>query len=42
MSDKLERMLQLVGEFFDVKNDPEQLSITEEVRQINRNTIYYR
>ena len=31
MPDKMERMLQLVGEFFDVKNDPEQLSITEEV-----------
>src|SRR6185312_4231334 len=31
MSDKMERMLQLVGEFFDVKNDPEQLSINEDV-----------
>lgn len=31
MQDKMERMLQLVGEFFDVKNDTEQLSITEEV-----------
>lgn len=31
MSDKLERMLQLVGEFFDVKNDPDQLNVTEEV-----------
>lgn len=31
MADKLERMLQLVGEFFDVKNDPEQLSVNEEV-----------
>jgi len=33
MTDKLERMLQLVGEFFDVKNDPEQLSVTDEVRE---------
>lgn len=33
MADKLQRMLQLVGEFFDVKNDPEQLSITEEVME---------
>jgi hypothetical protein len=33
MTDKLERMLQLVGEFFDVKNDPEQLSVTEEVME---------
>jgi len=32
-SDKLERMLQLVAEFFDVKNDPEQLSVTEEVME---------
>lgn len=33
MPDKLERMLQLVGDFFDVKNDPEQLSVTEEVME---------
>lgn len=33
MPDKLERMLQLVGEFFDVKNDPEQLSIDETVME---------
>jgi ribosomal protein S18 acetylase RimI-like enzyme len=33
MPDKLERMLQLVGEFFDVKNDPEQLNVTEDVRE---------
>ncbi len=31
MNDKLNRMLELVGDFFDVKNDPEQLSITDEV-----------
>ena len=31
MPDKFERMLQLVGEFFDVKNDPEQLNVNEEV-----------
>jgi len=43
MPDKMERMLQLVGEFFDVKNDPEQLNITEEVMgklmQINPSTM---
>ena len=33
MEDKLERMLQLVGEFFDVKNDPDQLNVTEEVME---------
>jgi len=32
MSDKFERMLQLVNEFFDVKNDPDQLSVNQEVR----------
>ncbi len=31
MSDKYERMIQLVTEFFDVKNDPEQLNVNEEV-----------
>lgn len=31
MPDKLERMLKLVGEFFDVKNDPDQLSVNEEI-----------
>jgi len=31
MPDKFERMIQLVNEFFDVKNDPEQLNITGEV-----------
>lgn len=31
MSDKLERMIQLVSEFFDVKNDPDQLSVDEKV-----------
>lgn len=31
MADKLERMIQLVGDFFDVKNDPDQLSVTEKV-----------
>jgi hypothetical protein len=33
MQDKLARMLQLVGEFFDVKNDPDQLNVTEEVME---------
>lgn len=33
MQDKMKRMLQLVGDFFDVKNDPEQLSMTDEVRK---------
>jgi hypothetical protein len=33
MPDKLERMLQLVTEFFDVKNDPDQLSVNEEVME---------
>ncbi len=31
MSDNLQRMLQLVGSFFDVKNDPEQLDVDENV-----------
>ena len=36
MPDKLQRMLQLVGEFFDVKNDPDQLKVTEaEVKKLN-------
>jgi len=29
----MERMLQLVGEFFDVKNDPDQLNITEDMME---------
>ena len=33
MLDKLERMLQLVGEFFDVKNDPDQLSVDEKAME---------
>jgi hypothetical protein len=33
MSDKFERMIQLVTEFFDVKNDPDQLSVDEEVME---------
>jgi len=33
MPDKLERMLQLVGEFFDVKNDPDQLSVDEKAME---------
>ncbi len=33
MADKLERMLQLVGDFFDVKNDPDQLSVNEEAME---------
>ncbi|HTA28211.1 MAG TPA: hypothetical protein VK809_10500 [Bacteroidia bacterium] len=37
MPDKLERMLQLVGEFFDAKNDPDQLKVTEEdVEKLNK------
>ncbi len=31
MADNLRRMLQLVNEFFDVKNDPEQLDVNEEI-----------
>jgi GNAT superfamily N-acetyltransferase len=31
MMDKLQRMLQLVNEFFDVKNDPEQLNVNDGV-----------
>ena len=30
MADNYERMMQLVTEFFDVKNDPEQLDVDEE------------
>jgi hypothetical protein len=33
MSDKYERMIQLVTEFFDVKNDPDQLSVDEKVME---------
>jgi ribosomal protein S18 acetylase RimI-like enzyme len=33
MSDKFERMIQLVTEFFDVKNDPDQLSVDEKVME---------
>jgi len=33
MPDKFQRMLQLVGDFFDVKNDPDQLNVTEEVME---------
>jgi hypothetical protein len=33
MPDKLERMIQLVTEFFDVKNDPDQLNVTEDVME---------
>ena len=37
MPDKLERMLQLVGDFFDVKNDPDQLKVTEgDVEKLNK------
>ncbi len=37
MPDKLERMLQLVNEFFDVKNDPDQLKVTEEdIAKLNK------
>ena len=31
MADNFKRMLQLVNEFFDVKNDPDQLDVNEEV-----------
>ncbi len=31
MPDKYERMIQLVTDFFDVKNDPDQLSVNEAV-----------
>jgi ribosomal protein S18 acetylase RimI-like enzyme len=31
MSDKLERMIALANEFFETKNDPEQLDVNEEV-----------
>ena len=34
MSKNFERMLLLVGEFFDTKNDPDQLDVTEEDRQL--------
>ncbi len=33
MADKYERMIQLVTEFFDVKNDPEQLNVNEDVME---------
>jgi len=33
MSNNFNRMLQLVNEFFDTKNDPDQLSVTEEDRK---------
>jgi ribosomal protein S18 acetylase RimI-like enzyme len=33
MSNNLKRMLQLVNEFFDTKNDPDQLQVTEEDRK---------
>ncbi len=32
MSDNFNRMIQLVNSFFDSKNDPEQISVTEEER----------
>lgn len=32
MADNYERMIQLVTEFFDTKNDPDQISVTEEER----------
>lgn len=33
MADKYERMIQLVTEFFDVKNDPDQLNVDEKVME---------
>ncbi len=33
MADNFKRMLQLVTEFFDVRNDPDQLDVNEEVRE---------
>lgn len=33
MSDNLQRMLQLVGEVFDTKNDPGQISVSDEERE---------
>ena len=33
MANNFERMLQLVGEFFDTKNDPDQLDVTEADRE---------
>ena len=32
MADNYERMIQLVTEFFDTKNDPDQISVSEEER----------
>jgi ribosomal protein S18 acetylase RimI-like enzyme len=32
MADNLQRMLRMVNEFFDTKNDPDQLDVTEEDR----------
>ena len=33
MADNLKRMLQLVTEFFDVRNDPDQLNVDDEVME---------
>jgi hypothetical protein len=32
MNENLQKMLALVGEFFDTKNDPDQISVTEDER----------
>jgi hypothetical protein len=34
MADNFERMLQVIGEVFDTRNDPDQISVNEEEREL--------